>query len=214
MSFEEYIKVFNKLGYKFDKRITKQFLKDNLDFVDGDFDKYFSEYSFSRLYYLFGWRGGHPFFNFSDRCVWYDLEFIDSSYDYIWFMKRMGEITRGEIKYEDIEVIEDKNEIEYIIFKVNGIKKKWKLEKAGYIADSFFQRFSYLPSELKTKGKYTYFDDGGQQFVIDYATEEEQREFIEKTELKREWLGEGNHFSEPKDKKSLIEKIKTIFKNK
>jgi hypothetical protein len=49
---------------------------------------------------------------------------------------------------------------------------------------------------LGTKGKYTYFDDGGQQFVIDYATEEEQKDFIKKTGLKREWLGEGNHFNE------------------
>jgi hypothetical protein len=33
--------------------------------------------------------------------------------------------------------------------------------------------------------------------VIDYATEEEQKEFNNKTGLNRKWLGEGNHFSEP-----------------
>ena len=206
VTYEEQIKIFESLGYNFSEGVTKDLIltdgyAENMwDEIKKERLKKIEENPFSLLYYYFGWRDPNiPNVNFSDKCIWYDLEFIDPSDQYIWFMKRMGVITNGEINFSDISIHIDENNYEWIIFKVNGISKKWKLEKVGYISDAFFQRFSYLPLELKTKGKYTYYDNGGQQFVIDYATENEQVEFINKTGLKREWLGEGNHFSEPKD---------------
>jgi hypothetical protein len=74
-----------------------------------------------------------------------------------------------------------------------------EIVKANFIADHFIQRFSYLTDELKTKGRYTYYDNGGQQFMIAYATKEDQIHFINKTGLKSEWLGEKAHFSDPID---------------
>ncbi len=206
ISFEKQVEVFKSLGYVFVDGVTK-----DLILTDGYAKSVWNEIRkerlqeieqmpFSRLYYYYGWRSPNiSGFNFTDKCIWFDLEFIDSSDQYIWFMKRMGVITGDEIKYTDISIETDEDNYEWIVFKVNGIEKKWKLEKVGYISDAFFKRFSYLPVELKTKGKYTYYDDGGQQFVIDYATESEQKEFITRTGLKREWLGEGNHFSDPKE---------------
>lgn len=205
ISYEQQVEIFKSLGYEFAEGVTKdliltegyaesmweQIKKEKLQEIEQN--------PFSILYYYYGWRSTKiDNFNFSNRCILFDLEFIDSNSQYIWFMKRMGIITNGEINYSNISIQIDENNYEWIIFKVNGINKKWKLEKAGYISDSFFQRFSYLPTELKTKGKYTYYDNGGQQFIIDYSTENEQKKFIKTTGLKREWLGEGNHFSEPK----------------
>lgn len=205
LSYEYQVEIFKSLGYVFNEGVTKQLiLTEGYDGQGWEQLKNerlleIEENPFSRLYYYYGWRNPKvPKFNYSDQCIWFDLEFIDPSDQYIWFMERMGEITDDEIKYTDISLSVDENSYEWITFKVNGIEKKWKLEKVGYISDSFFQRFSYLPIELKTKGKYTYYDNGGQQFVIDYATEDEQIEFIKKTGLNREWLGEGNHFSDPK----------------
>jgi len=204
VSYEKQIEIFKLLGYEFADGVTKELI-----LTDGYAKSCWNEISkerlqeieqnpFSLLYYYYGWRSPDiSGYNFSDKCIWFDLEFIDPSDQYIWFMERMGAITGGEIKYSDISIQVDENNYEWIPFKVNGIEKKWKLEKVGYISDSFFQRFSYLPAELKTKGKYTFYDNGGQQFVIDYATESEQNAFIKKTGLKREWLGEGNHFSKP-----------------
>ncbi|MFC4633475.1 hypothetical protein ACFO3O_06130 [Dokdonia ponticola] len=206
ISFEEQIKVFKSLGYEFANGVTKEIIltdgyaKSVREEIKRERLQEIEQNPFSRLYFYFGWRNPEiKNFNFSDKCIWFDLEFIDPSDQYIWFMERMGTITNGEIKYSEVSIQIDENNYEWIIFKANGINKKWKLEKVGYISDSFFQRFSYLPAELNTNGKYTYYDDGGQQFVIDYATESEQKEFNEKTGLKREWLGEGSHFSEPKD---------------
>lgn len=192
---------FAGLGYKLNAGITQEDVWESADQsldLGGSREKYFEEKPFERLYYHLGWQkmdnGGQYFTN---DCIWYDIEFIDESSGYMEFMKRMGDITHGEISYSDIRMRVDANGYEWIDFRVNGVAKSWKLAKTGYIDDSFFQRFSYLPKELGTQGKYTIYDDGGQQFVIDYATESEQKEFIQKTGLQREWLGEGNHFSEP-----------------
>lgn len=199
LSFEQQMNVFYELGYKLNYNITNddilQSTREVFDF-DGDKRKLFEENPFSLLYYHLGYNKNFPRRYFTNDCIWYDLEFIDPSSEYIEFMKRMGEITNGEISFTDINLRVDENNYEWIDFNVNGNPKSWKLAKVNYIDDSFFQRFSYLPTELKVNGRYTYFDDGGQQFVIDYATEEEQKTFIERTGLKREWLGECNNFSE------------------
>ena len=200
ISFEKQLETFVVLGYKLNNDITKedilQSASESSDYK-GNNENYFEEKPFTRLYFHLGWvkfDGVRKYF--TNDCIWHDLEFIDPSSEYVEFMKRMGLITHGEISYSDINLRVDSNNFEWIDFKVNGLAKSWKLAKVGQIDDSFFQRFSFLPKELNTKGRYTYFDDGGQQFVIDYATENEQKEFHKKTGLKREWLGEENHFSE------------------
>jgi hypothetical protein len=202
VNFDEQIKVFKSLGYDFNEGVTKEMILREvyeMTWVE-ETEKHIEENPFSPLYYTFGWNDSEvPKYNYSENCISFDLEFFDPSSEYISFMERMGAITHGEINFDEITVSTDEDNWEWIEFKVNGIPKKWKLEKAGYIADHFIQRFAYLPDELKTKGKYTYFDNGSQQFVIDYATNEEQAEFNKKTGLNREWLGEGKHFSEPKD---------------
>ncbi len=203
MKFEKQLEIFNELGYHFNDGVTPEFIFNSLkknSWESSDPQKQFEDQPFSLLYYYFGWRDPDvPAYNFSEHCIWFDLEYFDPSSQYKWFMERMGVITNGELNFSNIEISNDENGFLIISFQVNGIPKEWKLEKPGYISDSYVQRFSYLPLELKTKGKYTYYSDGGQQFVIDYSTDYEQKRFIEKTSLKREWLGEGNHFSEPKD---------------
>lgn len=196
LTLDEQIKIFNSINYFFNEKVTKEdIFKECYEYEDPEEE--FIEEPFSRLYYFFGWRNDK--FNFSNKCIWYDLEFIDSNTEYIWFMERMGAITQGDISFTNIEITIDSENIEWLNFKVNGISKKWKLEKRGIISDSFFQRFSSLPLEMKTQKKYTYFSDGGQQFVIDYSSQEENIKFKKITGLQREWLGEGNHFSDPEN---------------
>lgn len=202
VSYDKQIEIFKSLGYEYDKKVTKEMiLRDVYEMSwEEETEKHIEENPFSILYYTFGWRDPDiPNYNYTEKCLWFDLDFFDpTTLQYKWFMERMGAITNGEIKFEDIEVLTDEANWEWIEFKVNGIPKKWKLEKSGYVADHFVQRFSYLPTELQCNGKYTYYDNEGQQWVIDYATREEQEKFNKLTGLNREWLGEGNHFNEPK----------------
>ncbi|MEM6965569.1 MAG: hypothetical protein AAF573_12430 [Bacteroidota bacterium] len=193
IKYEEQLKVFKSLGYDFHEGVTKKMiLRDIYEMTwEEETEKYIEENPFSVLYYAFGWRAPEvPKFNYSEHCIWFDLEFFDSNAQYKWFMERMGAITNGEIKFDEIGISTDEDKWEWIEFKVNGISKKWRLERTGYIANDFVQKFSHLPQELKTKRKYTYFDNGGQQFVIDFASDEEQIEFNKKTGLSRKWLGD------------------------
>ncbi|WP_157559998.1 hypothetical protein U8527_08865 [Kordia algicida OT-1] len=205
--FEKQLEVLESLGYKLNGEVTEdEMLKGLQSFVEydlrDDIKKSIKENPYEILYYGMGLRKydeeKKEIIPYTNKCIWYDLEFIDQSSEYITLMKRMGEITEGELSFTDMSLSIDKDNFEWLSFKVNGIKKEWKLEKVNYIADSFFSQFTYLTNELKTKGKYTYFDNGSQQFVIDYATPQEQKEFNQKTGLQREWLTSGKHFSEPK----------------
>ncbi len=200
VAYEEQLKTFKSLGYEYDIEVTKEMiLRDVFEMSwEDETEQHIENNPFSILYYTFGWRDPKvKNYNYTENCIWFDLEFFDPNIQYKWFMERMGAITNGEIEYTDISIETDNEEWEWIKFKVNGIRKEWRLEKIGYTADHFVQRFSYLPNELSTEGKYTYYDNGGQQWVIDYATKDEQIEFNEITGLNREWLGLGNHFNNP-----------------
>lgn len=196
MSYEEQLAIFQSLGYVYNEGVTKKMiLRDAYEMTwEDEIEKYIEENPFSILYPFFGYGDIKvPKFNYSDNCILWGLDFFDPNSQYIEFMKRMGQITNGEINFTEIELLTDSEDWEWIKFKVNGIPKKWKLQKTRYIADHYIQRFSYLPAELKTTGRYTYFEG----FTIDYATEAEQKKFNTVTGLNREWLGEGNHFNEP-----------------
>lgn len=198
--FDSQFKIFESLGYQLNEGITKEIILKNMqeDYPPNtDLEEEFKKQEFELLYYYLGWSYSYPPLYYTNNCIWYDIEFIDTNSEYITFMERMGAITQGELNFSEIFLYTDNENYEWIDFKVNGVHKKWKLAKAGYVSDAFFQRFSDLPEEFNTSGKYTCYTNGGQQFVIDYATEEEQELFIEKTGLKREWLGEKNQFSAP-----------------
>lgn len=200
-SFDEQLKTLNQLGYNPKPAVTKDFI---LDFVKHELEipnpiDSIQQNPYHLLYYALSHQDANiEGYYLTDQYFWYVLDYLEQPIAYEYFMKRMGKITDGQIKYEDVKVDFDENNIKWISFKVNGKPKKWHLGQGEFVDDSFIQRFVYLTKELKTKGKYTYFDNGGEDFIIDFATEEEQEEFNRKTGLKRIWLGEGNHFAEPK----------------
>ena len=81
---------------------------------EDDVELYIQENPFSILYYIFGWRSTEiSEYNYSNRCIWFDLEFFDTSDQYIWFMKRMGEITNGELKFTNIKILTDDDDWEW-----------------------------------------------------------------------------------------------------
>ncbi|MBK8735300.1 MAG: hypothetical protein IPL98_05150 [Saprospiraceae bacterium] len=154
----------------------------------------FRNQQFSLLYFILGDYSIDKENYYTNQCRIYNLGFNDLGAEFINFIQRIGVITKGELKFTDIE-LKIENGFQWLNFKVNGISKSWKLMAVGHSDDSFFNRFVYLTTEFKTKGKYTFFENGGSDFIIDYATVAEQEQFIAKTKLKREWLGDGNHFS-------------------
>jgi len=197
LSLDEQLTVFKSLGYKLNEGITsKTILKDmSGNYLPGaNIEQEFRNQQFSLLYFILGDYSIDKENYYTNQCRIYNLGFNDLGAEFINFIQRMGVITKGELKFTDIE-LKIENGFQWLNFKVNGISKSWKLMAVGHSDDSFFNRFVYLTTEFKTKGKYTFFENGGSDFIIDYATVAEQEQFIAKTKLKREWLGDGNHFS-------------------
>lgn len=152
------LETFRSLGYEFDPEVTKDFILRSVSEMtwDESTELYIENHPYSVLYYIYGWRDpGIKNYNYTDKCLWFDLDFFDSNIQYKWFMERLGAITDGELSFTDILIETDSENWEWISFKVNGKQKKWKLEKAGYVADHFVQRFSYLTEEFQTSGRYT-----------------------------------------------------------
>ncbi len=151
LTYEEQIKIFETLGYTFNEEVTKEMILDEVLEIEWECEgkeeaeQHIEDNPFSLLYSLFGWRSPEiEAYNYSEHSISFDLEFFDHILWYEWFMERMGAITNGEINFTDIKTFTDDEDYEWIEFKVNGIEKKWKLAKKGYIADTYVQRFSYL----------------------------------------------------------------------
>ncbi len=202
ISFDEQLEVLNNLGYKPKPSVTKEFL---LNFINKELEipnpiDSVEQSPYLVLYYALSHQDAKiEDYYLTDQYFWYVLDYFEQPIAYKYFMERMGKITNGEIMFKNVNVEFDENNTKWISFEVNNKIKKWNLGESEFVDDSFVQRFAYLTQELNTKGRYTYFDRGGEDFIIDYASANEQREFNKKTGLKRIWLGEGNHFAEPKN---------------
>jgi len=192
INFQKSIKTFEELGYFTSKDIDtkaliEEVINDEFLFEDDIYKlarKNLNKFIYPKLSHTDN-NGNY----YTDKCILCDYEFLDPSEEYISFMERFGQITRGELRFANISLRVDSDGYENLDFTVNDVNKSWRLEKEGNILSEFFSYFAPLTKEFNTTGNYTYYSDEGQAFVVDYATEEEQELFIKKTRLKRIWLG-------------------------
>jgi len=123
--------------------------------------------------------------------VWdFDLEAIEDHGAYVDIMKNISRITNGDLVFKDIK---DHIDIEegkaWVSFKCNGDNYKWDLKVDDDWADGdLFDRVQELTDKYKTKGKFTFFSTGGQNFVLGYCTSEELEKFRQATGLDIVWL--------------------------
>jgi len=191
VNFDKPIKTFLELGYLSSditatKPIVDEIINDEFLYED-DIDK-LARKNLCKMFYLKISHTDNQGNYLTNKCILCDHEFLDPSEEYISFLHQFGVITKGELSFSDATLSIDKDGYEQLDFKVNGVSKTWRLQKPGFIASDFFNRFALLTKEFNTKGKFTYYSDGGQAFVVDYATEEEQELFTKKTRIKRKWL--------------------------
>lgn len=190
VNFDIPIKIFSELGYLSPDSISTKTIVDqiiNAEFLyEEDLDKKGRKNLCEMFYIQMGLTDGSGKF-LTDRCIYCDYEFIDSSDDYIYFMQKFGTITNNELKFTNISLRVDDAGFENIDFTVNEVNKSWRLEREGYILSEFFSYFATLTKEFNTTRKFTCYTIG-QALVVDYASDEEQELFIKKTRIKRKWL--------------------------
>lgn len=185
VSFEQQIETFKNLGFKLNRGISVS----DIDRWGGK--REFEERPYMMLYITLGQTiEQEPWTRLTDRVWDFDVEAIEDHGAYVEIIRNLERISRGELKFENPkDFVDIENEKAWVSFSVGGKNYKWNLTVDNDWADTtLFTKVVELTRTLKTKGRYTYFNTGGQNAVIGYETPEARDAIIKATGLKIEWL--------------------------
>ncbi len=185
VSFEEQLKTFERLGFVLNPTIKV----DDIDRWGGKSE--FDTPPFMTMYITLGQTiEREPWTPLTDRVWHFDMEAIEDHGAYVDIMKNLERITRGELKFSNLkDYVDVENKKAWVSFSVRNKAYKWNLEVVDDWADpQLFSKVVELTKILKTKGRFTYFDTGGQDSVIGFETLESREAIVKATGLKIEWL--------------------------
>ena len=183
-SFEEQLEVFKELGFELNAGTNKSDIQrwDEQDFL---------EESFSLMYITLGQTiEREPWTPLTNKCWDFDTEAIEDQGSYVDIFKNLERITRGNLKFENVkDYVDIEEEIAWISFTFKEKDYKWNLKVDNdWVDTELFSKIVNLIEKSNTKGRYTYFDTGGQNAVIGFETAESLKEIKSKTGLKIVWL--------------------------
>ena len=185
VSFEEQMEVFSKLGFKLNPGIKIS------DVDRWGSKKEFEEPPFVTLYITLGQTiEREPWTPLTDRVWDFDTEAIEDHGAYVEIVKNLERISRGELKFEKLKDYVDVEEGKaWVSFTLRGKNYRWALKVDDDWADpELFTRIVELTKTFNTKGRYTYFNTGGQNAVLGFETPKDRDAIIKVTGLKIEWL--------------------------
>lgn len=185
-TFEEQLEVFSKLGFS---------LNDGVDISDinrwkGGL-KEFEDEPFHLLYHTLGQTiEREPWTPITNKCWNFDLEAIEDHGAYVDIMKDISRITSGELVFENLQDYVDVEEKKaWVSFTCKGENYKWDLKVDDDWADaSLFDKVQELAEKYQTKRRFTFFNTGGQDFVLGYHTSKELETIRQKTGINLVWL--------------------------
>lgn len=185
MSFETQLETFRKLGFALNSGIT-------ISDVDrwGGRDEFENE-PYSLLYATLGQTiDREPWTPLTNRCWHLDTEAIEDYGAYVEIFENLARISRGELRFVNLkDYVDVEEEKAWVSFSINGDDYKWNLKvDDDWVDETLFTKIVELTNKYKTKGKFTYFNTGGQDLVIGYETPEGRDEITKATGLKIEWL--------------------------
>lgn len=185
-SFSQQFAIFQGLGFTLNTGITET---DILRWPGGE--KAFEEQPYALLYATLGQTmEREPWTPLTDRCWDFDTEAIEGTGSYIRILKELGRISRGELVFTEItdHVDIDKGEA-WVDFTLGKDHVHWDLAVDNdWVDPKLFTHMAQLTAKHSTRGRFTYFDTGGQDVVIGYETEEGREKLRAMTSLAIEWL--------------------------
>ena len=142
------------------------------------------------LYAVLGCTSEESGMPFTNHCWDFDTEAIEDHGAYVDIVENISRITKGEFKFENIEDYVDlEEEIAWVSFSCRGDKYKWDLEVDNdWVDGRLFDKMQELAVKYNTNGKFTYYNTGGQDFVLGFHTPEELERIKETTGLELVWL--------------------------
>ena len=185
-SFEEQLKTFLDLGFKLNEGIDTS---DINRWENGH--KEFEDLPYHLMYMTLGQTiEREPWTPITNQCWDFDLEAIEDHGAYVEIMKNISRITNNDLVFEDIQDYVDLEEGKaWVSFNCNGDNYKWDLKVDDDWADgNLFDKVQDLTKKYKTKGRFTFFNTGGQDFVLGYSTTEELEKLTNATGLEIVWL--------------------------
>jgi len=123
--------------------------------------------------------------------VWdFDLDAIEGPGAYIEILKNISRITHGDLYFKNIKDHVDIDEGKaWVSFACKGNNYKWNLKVDKTWADAdLFGKVQELTDKYRTKGRFTFFNTGGQRFVLGYCTPGELKKIRQATGLEIVWL--------------------------
>jgi hypothetical protein len=184
-SFDEQWKVFKTLGFE----LTSESLI--ADFEKLKNQKLIVDRPSSYLYMELGRTiQREPWTPFTNRLWDFDTEAIEDHGDYVEIMRNLQRISRGELKFDNLKDYVDLEEGKaWVSFSINGQDFRWDLVvDDDWVDPQLFSNVVELTRTLNTKGRFTYFDTGGQNFVVGFETPESRAAIVKATGLRVEWL--------------------------
>ncbi len=186
VTFQEQFEIFKQLGFTLNKGVDTS----DINRWQGGY-KEFEDQPFHLLYQTFGQTiEREPWTPITNKCWDFDLEAIEDHGAYIDIMQNISRITNGELKFENLkDYVDIEEKRAWVSFICNGDNYKWDLKVDDDWADGdLFDKVQDLAYKYKTNGRFTYFNTGGQDFVLGFHTNEDLEQIVQKTNLEIVWL--------------------------
>jgi hypothetical protein len=185
-TFQEQLETFKELGFTLNKGVDTT----DINRWQGG-HKEFEDQPYHLLYQTLGQTiEREPWTPITNKCWDFDLEAIEDHGAYIEIMENISRITNGDLIFENLKDYVDIEEKKaWVSFTCKGHNYKWNLKVDDDWADGdLFDKVQELADKYKTNAKFTFFDTGGQDFVLGYHTKEELETINRKTGLGLVWL--------------------------
>jgi hypothetical protein len=186
VGFEQQLETFKQLGFVLNPGVDTS----DINRWQGGY-KEFEKQPYHLMYQTLGQTiEREPWTPLTNKVWDLDLEAIEDHGAYIDIMKNISRITHGDLVFEDLKDYVDIDEGRaWVSFTCRGDHYKWDLKVDDDWADGdLFDRVQELTSKYNTKGKFTFFNTGGQDFVLGYSTPEELERIRKATGLDIVWL--------------------------
>lgn len=185
-TFQTQLETFKELGFVLNQGVDTS----DINRWQGGY-KEFEDQPYQLMYQTLGSTiEREPWTPLTNKCWDFDLEAIEDHGAYVEIMKNISRITNGELVFENIQDYIDIEEGKaWVSFNCNGDSYKWDLKVDNDWADgNLFDKVQTLTEKYKTKGKFTFFNTGGQDFVLGYYSPEELEKIRHATGLEIVWL--------------------------
>ncbi len=185
-SFQQQLDVFKQLGFVLNPGVDTS----DINRWDSGYRE-FEKHPYKAMYITLGQTlEREPFTPLTNKIWEFDPEAVEQDGDYTEIMNNISRISGGELIFDGLnDHLDIEKKIAWISFDCHGDAYRWNLEvRTNWIDGSLFDRIRELTEKYHTKRKFTFFNTGGQDFVLGYATPEELEAIRNATGLNILWL--------------------------